>query len=486
MKKIQKRQLSWILICLLALSAVSCGNDVLQDENTTAPENNSETIVEEEYVYPEVDLDGGKFTILNTAQNYGFYSSLDFETETGDSLDDAIYNRNRFLEEKFNFEFEIIEDYELNKAANALQTSVLAGDDTYDVAYIRDYWLNTSLIEGYLTDLDEIEEIQLDKEWWDGEATENARVGKDGKALFASSDVSLVDFEGTIVTFFNQDLFEKLNLELPYQLVFDGKWTFDKMVEYMKAGANLNGDDSYTPYDPSGEAIYGLTGFQHTYNSFISAAGVDYVSIDDDGSLYFSGDNEKFYNAAIKISETFASDGEWLYANSEDVDRHYETIFKNGRAIMLSAQLKAANKYRDMDAAYGILPTPKWDESQENYSNLRTFSYLMVIPVTNKRTHETGAIMDAMSYYTYENVISDFYNGRVSQKILRDDESIEMLNIIRSTRHYDLGMIYGVYSDFSNKISDVINAKSTDFASMVASFKPTIEANLDSMMENMN
>ena len=161
-------------------------------------------------------------------------------------------------------------------------------------------------------------------------------------------------------------------------------------------------------------------------------------------------------------------------------------IFKDGRALMLSAQLKAANFYRDMDATYGIVPVPKWDESQENYVNLRTFSYLMVIPVTNNRQHETGAIMDAMSYITYDKVMPAFYNGRISQKILRNDESIEMMNIIRSSRHYDLGTIYGVYNDFSNKISGIINQKSTDFSSMVASFKPTIEKNLESLMAAMD
>lgn len=79
-----------------------------------------------------------------------------------------------------------------------------------------------------------------------------------------------------------------------------------------------------------------------------------------------------------------------------------------------------------------------------------------------------------------------FYDGRISQKMLRNDASIEMMNIIRETRHYDLGTIYGVYNDFSNKISSTINNKSTDFTSMVATMKPTIEANLEKLMEAMD
>lgn len=486
-----KRSLSLILIGILAAGTFACGGEKPSGDDTTAPSGGetSSTDTDPAYVYPEVDLKGDTFTILNTAQTYGFYSNLDFEEATGDTLNDAIYDRNRNLEERFKFKLEINEEYTLDKAAKALETSVLAGDDTYDVAFIRDYYLNTALTEGYLADIDGIPEIQLDKPWWDGAATENARVGKSKKALFASTDVSLVDFEGTIVWFFNEDMLGKLKLDTPYQLVLDGKWTFDKMTEYMKAGANLNGDENYMPFKTDGNSVYGLSGFQHTYNSLISSAGVDYIDLDKDGNLVFGADNEKFYNAAIKISQTFAQDGDYIFANSGVApgdDGHYEMIFKNGRALLLSAQLKAANFYRDMDATYGIVPVPKWDESQEYYSNLRTFSYLMVIPVTNNRQHETGAIMDAMSYITYEKVMPAFYNGRISQKILRNDESIAMMNIIRSSRHYDLGTIYGLYNDFSNKISTIINQKSTDFSSMVASYKPTIEKNLESLMTAMD
>lgn len=484
-----QKAIAAMLIALLASGVVSCGDSAQKDKSDTTASDTSPSDAESGYTYPTLDMKGDTFTILNTAQTYGFYSYLDFEEATGDTLNDAIYNRNRKLEEMYNFTFEINEQYSLNDAANALQTAILANDDVYDAAFIRDYYLSTALTEGYLMDLDTIPELQINEAWWDTEATDNTRVGNDQKALVASTDISLVDFEGTIVTFINEDMLSDIGLDTPYQLVLDGKWTFDRMIEYMKAGANLNGDDSFTPYNVDGNAIYGMSGFQHTYNSLISSAGVDYVTLDKDRNLTFGADSELFYNTAIKISEVFSQDGDFIFANNvaSTTDRgHYEMIFKEGRALMLSAQLKAANNYRDMDATYGIVPVPKWDEEQENYSNLRTFSYLMVIPITNQKPHETGIIMDAMSYITYSDIMPYFYEGRISQKILRNDESIEMMNIIRDTRHYDLAMVYGTYNDFSNKISGVINAKSTDFASMVASYKPTIENSLQKLMDAVN
>lgn len=474
-----KRKNSAILFLLiLATFVTSCASEPELAENSDT-DGSSEVETSEEYTYPTLNLEGDTFRILNTDQPYNFYGYLDFEEATGDTLDDAVYQRDRYLEELFNFNLEVNEDYSMEEAASALQTAVLADDSSYDVAFIRDYYMSTALTEGYLTDLDTIPEIQLDEDWWYGNITDNARIGKDGKALFAYSDVSFVGFEGTIVTFFNEDMLEKYRLERPYQSVIDGEWTFDKLLEYASASANLNGDDSFMPYSENGDCVYGLTGFQHTYNALFVAAGVDYITKDSDNMLAFGADNEKFYNVCIKLSDTLTKDGDFIYAN--DKEKHYEKLFKAERAMFMTAQLKAANNYRDMDMTYGILPMPKWDDTQEDYKNLMSFTYLMCIPVTNKRTTETGIIMDAMSYYTYKNIVPHFYNGRVCQKILRNEESIQMMDIIRDTRYMTIATVYGMFNDFQNKIADTINSKSTAFASMIASIKPSIETNLDAL-----
>ena len=57
---------------------------------------------------------------------------------------------------------------------------------------------------------------------------------------------------------------------------------------------------------------------------------------------------------------------------------------------MTVAQLKAANKYRDMETSYGILPIPKYDEAQEDYRCLRSYTYVLgayrrQIPIWTRR-----------------------------------------------------------------------------------------------------
>ena len=286
---------TFIPALVLALLLSSCGQAAVTDgKDTTTDSTSAETTAPEpEYEYADIDLGGETFTILNTSQTYNFYSYLDFDEATGETLNDAIFNRNRKAEDLYDFELEIVE-YELKEANTKFGQAVLAGDASYDAAFLRDYYLNTELTEGYLMNLDTVPEFRLDKEWWDGEVTEESRIGKSRKALFAMTDVSLCDFEGTMVTFINENIMTDLGLENPYELVRSGKWTFDKFCEFMHAGASLNGDESFT-LKQDGNARYGAASYERGSAALISGAGIDSAYIDDSGRPQIGYTGEKFY-----------------------------------------------------------------------------------------------------------------------------------------------------------------------------------------------
>ena len=142
---------------------------------------------------------------------------------------------------------------------------------------------------------------------------------------------------------------------------------------------------------------------------------------------------------------------------------HYEMIFKNGRSLFTIAEIKASSKYRDMEDTFGIVPIPKYDEEQEQYYSHRTHICLvMSVPVTNQRPEDTGKIMDTFSYLSYTDILPIFYNEKVAQKGLRNEESIEMLGIIAETRSFDIGEAYAWTEELSGAVNtSVVNQKNT-------------------------
>ena len=58
---------------------------------------------EASYPHDTKDFGGYTFKVMNLAKQYGCYIRLDFDEQTGDVLDDVMYNRNRRVEEQLNF-----------------------------------------------------------------------------------------------------------------------------------------------------------------------------------------------------------------------------------------------------------------------------------------------------------------------------------------------------------------------------------------------
>ena len=233
---------------------------------------------------PELDCGGKTLTILNPTTTWGFYTDIDKEEQTGDALGDAIYERNRRLEEKYNFTLDVVEENMYSIEAK-VRNSVMADDSAFDIV-LGSSKLNVSMIsDGLVCDLCDIPELNLDRPWWDQSVVNEATIN--GSLYFALCDITMFSFECTWATYFNKDILEKNQLDTPYELVRSGAWTFDKLGEYTKACASLNGDESFT-WSADGSSVYGLVSYYEFGHTGIIACGERYITNDADGTPRFS------------------------------------------------------------------------------------------------------------------------------------------------------------------------------------------------------
>ena len=81
----------------------------------------------------------------------------------------------------------------------------------------------------YVTNLHDIDTLHLTDEWW------NRELYRSGRPCSAASFYSTVDYINMMgytygnVLYFNKDMYEKNNIDLPYDAVRSGNWTYDKM-----------------------------------------------------------------------------------------------------------------------------------------------------------------------------------------------------------------------------------------------------------------
>lgn len=480
-----KQKLSLILALLMLASAVSCGDATAEPSETTAGgETTTEAETTPEYTFADVNLGGAKLPILNSSTNWGFYTTIDLDEATGESLDDAVFERNSKLEEKFNFEFEVTED-DITKTIDMMQKAVLSGDDVYKAGFLRGEYLSPLIADGMFVDLNSLGNLDLDKEWWDQNIRTAASVGDDAALYIAGTDFSLMGFGGTIGTFFNKNMLEDLGGESPYQLVRDGKWTLDELAKYAKLGADLNGAENFT-FEKDGKAKYGLVTWYSGVTAMVLGSGEEYLKRDKNNMPYLAVENDRFYSVCSKIASLTATEGEFGDFNDRTVGKHYEMVFAAGRALMCIAELKASNNFREMKDNFGILPIPKYDEAQEKYVCLRSPATIyLCMPVTNQNKEETAAVLDAATYLSYRDVLPIYYNVTVAQKGLRDEESIEMLEIIQGSRYFDAGRIYGWTTSLYDSIENSLRVGDGDLASTVATYKDQIKTKIADSWEKL-
>ncbi len=490
----KRKQITSLLLLAALLATASCGGGGDTPGNDTTPANDSDTTpVVEGYDYQGKDFGDYEFKVLNLDTQYSSYIRFDFEEQTGEQLDDAVYDRNRLIEDKLNVQLtEIIlprgSEWQTGQEAvcDLMMQQVMADDDDYDAGFLPIFYKRDLLADNYLLDLSNIPEMHVYDEYWD--TTINNELTINDKLYVASGPLNFMTLDTAWILLFNQDMMDDYKMEYPYQLVRDGKWALDKFGEYTAAAANLNGDESFR-WTENGNAVYGMVAHDSTPSAMLGALGIPAYERDKDGNLSILPTPERLYTALEKLNNACSIvDGE-AYFNNGGIDdpKGYMGMFVNDRGLFIGAQLKEAVAFRSMESTFGLLPYPKIDETQETYyAGVGTGSEFLVIPTTQDDPSRAGLILDALTYESHNSVLPVFMDVTVSQKGLRNDDSIDMLEYVWAGRKMDLFGFYSigtVRSDLGKLI--VANNNIESAASTVATKEASIQIKFDDFIAAM-
>ena len=482
-----KRYLTLAITAALMLSAFSCGSGGEgKDSSTSAPESTGEetTAPEETDGLPEKDMDKFELKIVHFDGNWLSWAltKLDAESETGDRLNDAIYKRNRNMEERFNCEINVTGKETIT--ASDIQSEIMAGDSNYDVWFMYDNW-TLGAVE-YLLPWEELPYINLDREWWNPSATEVFNL--EGKTYAAAGNYSLSVLSRASGFAFNKDIYNKMNRsENIYDLAREGKWTIDVMYDTAKnAYIDLDGDSSMNENDQ-----YGISGsWKETFWRFLSGSDVRFISKDSNSDPVFDlQKNEAAINKMLKIFDLFTEKG--IYYNPQTKDVHSvqdsEEIFADGRLLFKTVNLFDLEALRTCDIDIGILPCPKYDENQENYYAPSFGAEISVLLKTlpEERKENVGMLLEALAYDTNANILPEYKEVLLKTKLARDNESEEMIDIIINSISFDFG-INAWQNEVGVPIVQRIYVKNDpNVASTLAKMQKSVDAQIKKLVEKL-
>ena len=93
-------------------------------------------------------------------------------------------------------------------------------------------------------------------------------------------------------------------------------------------------------------------------------------------------------------------------------------------------------------------------------------------------------MIETLNYEAAEKLLPVYYD-RVSYKGLRDNDSIDMLEIIRKTRYYNWGLAYDWLGSIEPSVHDMLLAGNGNISSLAASAKKIVEKLIDKTMSGL-
>lgn len=482
-----KKQISLILILAIFASLVSCGGAPSDTPGTTDTDGTSAdtTAAETEYTPEIVDLEGYEMAVMNYNLAWLTWANtrVIIEEETGDVLEDAIYKRNKNIEEMYNFTIRVDE---VDDVAEQISKLVQSGDSTYAVYTMQEG--SSGKFLPYTSDWHSIPGLNLDEPWWNPEAT--AVYEFDGKQTALAGNMTLSAASRAVCMAFNKKIWSQIGDQSTdlYGLVRDGKWTVDRFIEIAKStNKDVNGNSEWDEED-----IYGLMlgrGFKGYIASFLCGSNMNFTEKNANGEDEFTlYKNEKGIALLTKIVDAWSAGNGYEFNKKDDLHNATpENFFENGHALFSQRVPNDIYKLRNMDDDVGILPMPKYDEAQENYKSAAWGGVVWTLSraFDMADAEKLGAALEAMSFYGYRDVIPVYKEVALKTKTARDNESADMLDIIFGTIYFDFGtniMYDAVFAE--GFIKSIYKAKSSDsIVSSMEKNKKTIDKYIADIFE---
>ena len=440
-----------LLLAMLTGMIASCGEKTptestqtpTADTETESVETETEEETELQPDIPKLDFGGETFTCLTSGEsddNGVDWVTYDVwvESLTGDAINDAVYNRNAYLMETYNINLAEIKSSGTTQSQT--KKDVQSGSGEYDLVFTNITAGCNLAQDGNLLSLYSLPYVDLTKPWWDQKAVKDLSLL--GNLYFATGDITVIDNDATWVLMFNKEMHKDHGLDNIYDLVRENKWNYDTFG-----------------FATSDYSSYGL----------LYASGELFTTRDADEKPVLVSDHERMSRVAEYAAKIMADKERTVITGKQGIadSDNLRFVFEEGRALFFGEVMQCITRMRDSETAFGLVPWPKFDETQQDYCTLihTTAGKGIVVPATQTNLEMAGAITEAMAAKSMYTLTPAYYDVALTYKYMRDNESAEMLDIILESRCFDLGLIYA-WGGLSSGIHSIItNGKAENFAS---------------------
>ena len=475
----KRRSISLLILASLILSQISCGNEAPSNDKESP--DSSDSTVEETSVdettdnvrinddLPENDFGGKEFPIL-TVSWFGAKSFIYADTQNGDVMNDALYESISTVEERFNVDISVNDGEVADNVDTIMHNLVMSGDDTYKLYYGHDLRTVKGALNGDFLDIKALPNINFDKPWWRG-TSDNFTI--DGKLYFTGNCLALSGIFMNYVLAVNKKLADDYMVDIPYDKVVAGEWYIDDLTALIKDFPNdLDGDGEMTEND-----MYGFITSHYGHLGMQSDLGGTVLIKDESGNLKFVDNASHIVGVLEKVAELMTHGTDKFGESNE----YGQIVFVENKALFMFGEMRTLyTQVRPKDIVYGILPFPKYDETQKEYRSSGCDIYWAVPKSSYGDAEMISTVVEALCCKNYNDVVPKVWELVLGRKLSDSEEDTAMFEIIRNAQYVDLGY---AFSGQSNKLTDLVfmtkNTTSDQVASYIEKRRDAVIAKID-------
>jgi len=410
-----------------------------------------------------VDYGGKAFRVVALYPDEIFIDKS--ERNKGDLLKDTTFAVTDTVEKRFNTNVEVVYSGDYIEVRDYIAKTVLSGSDEFDL--VMSHLLETGNIveKGLFLNWYDIENVDFSKPWW--YKSNSDELTYDGKCILAVSHLNHSAITETFCIMFNKELAASYELGNLYDVVLRGDWTYDYFLQLVADVYQDNGNDKRDEDD-----FFGMS--QLASNAIMTwtyAFENPICKKNEEGVPTLSLKSDRIDTIVNRIYDMcYNTNGVWC--DFTQGSRKFDAckLFYNRKAIFTHNILGAVltEDLRNFEDDYGILPMPKYDETQREYKTMSSeWQTVLAVPKTCRDTEFVGTIVEALSAENWKTWTPTIYEIALKTRYLRDSESKKVLDILIENTVYDFGYVY--HFGFSNFLSEMILLNKNNFQSYYTS-----------------
>ena len=345
----------------------------------------------------------------------------------------------------------------------------MAGADDWDVMANDIMAFGSLARDGYLHNVYSNQILDLNQTYWYGDAMRDCQFVEGGMYILIG-DYFTDALQSAHALYSNKNLINDYYNDPNYiqNMVFDGTWTFDAMIEVINTVMkDSDGDGTMKEGDLFGFTCIGMWG---SMIPFLIGTDIKFIERTDEG-IEYCFNNERSVKILEKLNELFYSDGA-LTTLADYSDAGLRIVFGAGQSLIIGYnRIGDLTKMRDIEFTIGILPYPKLDGDQENYvSSLHDTSEVGAIPMTlpPDSMDFCTTCLEVFCRETGKTVIPKYYEEGLKVKYSNGQDDARLIDLIHDSISSPFPVAFnGTLGGFllGTCFSTPLGSNSTDFAS---------------------